>query len=188
MGRLRTFIAVELQKSIRDRLIALQEKLADAGTEVKWVAPENLHVTLLFLGEVEDREVPEVCRITANCAKQHAAFDMSIEGVGCFPNSRQPRIIWAGVGAGRPSLGAIHDDLEAALAVCGYRREDRHYSPHVTLGRIKSDRPVHGVSEVMAKHENWRAGESTVRELHVLSSCLSPRGPRYTTLSRAGLG
>src|SRR5262249_30151520 len=98
MARIRTFIAVDLGKAIRDRTVALQETLARTGTEVKWVEPENLHVTLLFLGEVGDREVPQVCRIVGEETQQHPKFLMSVETVGCFPNPRRPRVIWVGIG------------------------------------------------------------------------------------------
>src|ERR1700730_712599 len=100
MARLRTFIAVDIGKTIRDRAVALQEKLAQASSAVKWVEPKNLHVTLLFLGEVDDREVPAVCRVAAEQTGKHSSFRMSIEGVGCFPNPRRPRVLWIGVGEG----------------------------------------------------------------------------------------
>jgi 2'-5' RNA ligase len=187
MARLRTFIAVELAKPIRDRVIALQEKLAGTGTEVKWVEPENLHVTLLFLGEVEDREVPDVCRLTADCVRKHAPFTMTVEAVGCFPNPRRPRILWVGVGQGADELCAIHDELEASFDSMGVRREERRFTPHITLGRVKSDRPLDDLSAVLTKQAAWKAGESPVREIHVMSSRLGSHGPKYTVLSRAPL-
>src|SRR5438445_5785537 len=119
MARLRTFIAVDLGKAIRDRAVALQEALARGGTEVKWVEPANLHVTLLFLGEVEDREVPSVCRAVAECTARQTAFPMTIEGAGCFPNPRRPRILWIGVGEGTQELCALHDALEPPLLDLG---------------------------------------------------------------------
>src|SRR5436190_22217863 len=100
MKRLRTFIAVDLGKTIRDRIIKLQEQLARTGTEVKWVEPENLHVTLLFLGEVDNREVPAVCKVIAEGTAKQPPFPMSVETVGCFPNPRRPRVVWVGVTEG----------------------------------------------------------------------------------------
>jgi 2'-5' RNA ligase len=188
MARLRTFIAVDLGKAIRDRAVALQEALARVGTEVKWVEPENLHVTLLFLGEVEDREVPAVCRAVAECAARQAAFPMTIERAGCFPNPRRPRTLWIGVGQGTQELCALHDALEDPLLELGcYRREDRPYTPHITLGRVKSDRPTDKLAGALAKQAGWQGGEILVREVLVLSSELTPKGPVYTVLSRAQL-
>src|SRR4051812_16011012 len=98
MPRVRTFIALDMGKAVRDRLIALQETLARAGTAVNWVSPENLHLTLLFLGEVDMLDVPHVCKAVGAGAGQHASFTLTVEGTGCFPNPRRPRILWAGLG------------------------------------------------------------------------------------------
>jgi len=111
MKRLRTFIGIDLGKTVRDKAVALQESLARAGSDVKWVEPENLHVTLLFLGEVDDRDVPAVCRAVADCCHQHAPFRMSVETVGCFGNPRRPRTVWIGVGEGTQEVVALHDAL-----------------------------------------------------------------------------
>lgn len=189
MARLRTFIGLDLGKTIRDRAVALQEKLAQTGTAVKWVEPENIHVTLLFLGEVDDREVPTVCRAVAEETKTHGPFRLSIEGFGCFPNPRRPRIVWIGVGAGTQELCALHDDLEPPLLALGcYRREERKYTPHITIGRVKGDGSTDSLSPALAQQAGWQGGEIMVSEILVLSSELTPKGPIYTVLSRANLG
>jgi 2'-5' RNA ligase len=188
MARLRTFIAVDLGQPIRDRCVALQETLARTGTEVKWVEPENLHVTLLFLGEVEDRAVPDLCRAVADVCAAREVFPMSVETVGCFPNPRRPRTVWAGVGEDGAELVALHDALEPPLLELGcYRREERQYTPHITLGRVKSDRPTDRLAQALTKNANWQGGTTEVREVLVLSSELRPQGPVYTVLSRAKL-
>ena len=88
--RLRTFIAVDLGKPLRDRLVSLQESLARSGAAVKWVEVENLHVTMLFLGEVDERELPPLCRAVSVTCGRHDRFPLSVETVGCFPNPRRP--------------------------------------------------------------------------------------------------
>jgi 2'-5' RNA ligase len=189
MARVRTFIAVGLDKGVRDRTVALQEALAATGAEVKWVEPENLHVTLLFLGEVDDRDLPDVCRVVAEVAGQLAPFPMSVQGAGCFGNPRRPRTLWVGVGEGTQELVALHDALEPPLLALGcYRREDRQYTPHLTLGRAKGDRPNDGLAAALAKHAGWRCGEQPVREVLVMGSELTPKGPVYTVMGRGKLG
>lgn len=189
MARLRTFIAVNFGRAIRDRAVALQQALARTGTDVKWVEPENLHVTLLFLGEVNDRDLPAVCRAVADVTKQHAPFKMHVETVGCFPNPRRPRVVWVGVGEGAQEVVALHDALEPPLLELGcYRREGREYTPHVTLGRVKSEGPSEKLVAALAKQAGWYGGEVAVKEVLVLSSELRPAGPVYTVLSRAKLG
>jgi 2'-5' RNA ligase len=189
MSRIRTFIGVDLGKAIRDRIVALQETLARSGTDVKWVEPANLHVTLLFLGEVDEREVPAVCRVVAEGAQEQAPFMMSVETAGCFPNPRRPRVLWVGVGEGAQPLCALHDALEGPLLELGcYRREERQYAPHITLGRVKSDRPTDSLGAALARQADWKGGEIAVREMLVMSSELTPKGPVYTIMSRAKLG
>jgi 2'-5' RNA ligase len=168
--------------------VALQGNLARTGTEVKWVEPENLHVTLLFLGEVPLEAVPVVCRAVAATAARYGAFPMTIEGTGCFPNPRRPRVLWVGIGQGLQEVCALHDGLEGPLLELGcYRREEREYTPHITLGRVKSDRPTERLTAALAKYATWKGGETSVGEVLVLSSELSSRGPVYTVLSRAKL-
>jgi RNA 2',3'-cyclic 3'-phosphodiesterase len=189
MSRIRTFIGIDIGKPIRDRLVGLQETLGRTGVEVKWVEPENLHVTLLFLGEVDEREVPSVCTAISDAAAKHEPFTMSIETAGCFPNPRRPRVLWVGVGEGVQGVCALHDSLEPPLLELGcYRREQRKYTPHVTLGRVKSDRPSNDLSVALAKNGVWKGGDTVVREVLVMSSQLGPKGPVYTVLSRGKLG
>ncbi len=186
--RLRTFIGVDLGKAIRDQAVALQEKLAHASGEVKWVEPENLHVTLLFLGEVVDREVLAICRAVSEVVAGQESFEMTVEGLGCFPNPRRPRTLWAGVGAGTQELCALHDRLEPPLLALGcYRREDRKYTPHITLGRVRSERPADTLAAELTRHAGWKGGRTVVREVLVMSSELTPQGPVYTVLSRGKL-
>lgn len=188
MSRLRTFIAVEPGKAIRDRLVALQDSLAGLAQDVKWVEAENLHVTLLFLGEVVDKEIPKVCDAVGESVGRHSAFTMSVETLGCFGNPRRPRTLWAGVGRGAQELCTLHDGLEAALCELGcYRREDRKFTPHITLGRNRSDRPADKLAGALSKNAGWKGGEVEVREIHVMSSELTSDGPVYTVLSRAKL-
>src|SRR5947209_13621784 len=167
MSRLRTFIAVPLNRAVRDRLMSLQERIAGTGADVKWVEPENLHVTLLFLGEVGERDVMPVCRAVADVGRTHASFPMSVETVGCFPNIHRPRIVWVGVPEGSQELCALHDALEPPLMELGcYRREERQFTPHITLGRVKSERSGSDMATALSKLAAWRAGDVRATEAH----------------------
>lgn len=188
MPRVRTFIAIDLGKAIRDRLVALQNNFAKDTSGVKWVGPDNLHVTLLFLGEVDDRELPALCRAVGEVTQTLPAFSISVEGAGCFPNPRRPHVLWVSVGAGAQQVVALHDALEPPLLALGcYRREERKYSPHVTLGRLRSQQAPPGFAQAVTKYQTWKAGEIVVHEIHVMSSQLTPQGPNYAVLSRARL-
>jgi len=188
MARLRTFIAVDLGQAIRDRCIAMQENLARLGASAKWVEPDNLHVTLLFLGEVDERDVPAVCTAVGTVCAEHDAFTLSVEKVGCFGSPRRPRTFWVGVGEGATELIALHDALEPPLLDLGcYRREERQFTPHITLGRAKGGDAGESLVAGLRKYATWSAGEVEVREIQVMSSELTRDGPIYGVLSRARL-
>src|SRR5262245_25913240 len=188
MPRIRTFIGIDVGEEIRDRLVSLQENLAAVEPDVKWVEPENLHLTLLFLGEVDQRETIDICRAAQKAIQDMPAIAMSVEAVGCFPNIRRPRTLWVGIGQGADEVCAVHDAIEKPLLEMGnYRRETRGYTPHVTLGRVKSDRPSDARAKALQMHQTWSGGEVTVESVAVMSSVLGPDGPTYTVLGRAKL-
>jgi 2'-5' RNA ligase len=187
MARIRTFIAVDLPKTIRDKAVALQGELAQTGVEVKWVEPENLHVTLVFLGEVADKDVPQVCEIAQEAVSGMTPFAASIETLGCFGNPRRPRTIWVGVGQGTQEMVTIHDNLEVPLLDLGYRREERKFTPHITLGRVRSERPADRMAAALRENAAWKGGDMTVGEIHIMGSELTRDGPVYTVLGRAKL-
>jgi 2'-5' RNA ligase len=189
MGRLRTFLAVDVGEAIQNRCVSLQEKLAATGASVKWVEPANIHLTLLFLGEVDERDLVPICRATSAVASQFAPIDLDVQGVGCFPNPARPRVIWAGISRGKDEIAALHDALEPPLLELGcYRREDRPYTPHMTLGRVEGNSSADRLRGAFAKFAQWNCGEASVEEVLVFSSELRPQGPIYTVLGRAALG
>lgn len=186
MARVRTFIAVDLTSPLRERCAQVQVELALDGASIKWVEKKNLHVTLLFLGEIVDRELHNVCRAVADVAREMEPFALSVRGLGGFPHSRRPRVVWAGIDAGSEELIALHDALEEPLLELGcYRREVRAYTPHLTLGRVESETDSAWVGEKIAEQESWDGGEMEVSAIQVMSSELRREGPIYTVMSTA---
>lgn len=189
MTRIRTFIAVPLSQGIRDRLQSIRIPVARQLQDVKWVEAENQHVTLVFLGEVDNREVPQVCSLAQDAVSlaDVTAFSLRVKGIGCFPNIRRPRVIWAGIEQGADELIRVHDALEATLETMGYRREERRYTPHITLGRTKSDGPLSQLTNWLTESERVDVGEMIVDEIHIMGSELLRSGPHYTVLGRVPL-
>jgi len=188
MARIRTFIGIDVGDDIRAQFVSLQEELAIIEPEVKWVEPENMHLTLLFLGEVDQRETIDICRAAQRAIREIPAFVMSVEAAGCFPNIRRPRTLWVGVGKGTDEVCALHDAIEAPLLEMGnYRRETRGYTPHITLGRVRSEGSSDALAKALQAHQTWSAGEVTVSEVCVMSSVLGTDGPTYAVLGRAKL-
>ncbi len=137
MARVRTFIAVDLDDAVKDNLAALQETLGRDAGSIKWTRVDNMHLTLLFLGDVAQLEVVDICRVVQSRSRKHKSFPFATQGLGAFPNVRRPKVLWAGITEGSEALRALHADLEDGLLELGcYRREDREYTPHLTLGRL----------------------------------------------------
>lgn len=188
MARIRTFIAVDPGTAIKDRLVSLQKSLAETAAEVKWVEPDNLHFTLLFLGEVDERDVTDVCKAVHEAARSEPSFSAVVAGVSCFGSPRRPRTIWVGLKQGAHEMIALHDALETPLLELGcYRRENRAFTPHLTLGRVRGERPMPQLAAALHGRQTWKAGETSVDEVLVMSSQLKPAGPVYAVLSRCKL-
>jgi RNA 2',3'-cyclic 3'-phosphodiesterase len=188
MARRRTFLAIDLNPKVRAHLVSLQEELTVDAPDVAWVEPENLHVTLLFLGEVDHRECIDICRAAHKAVAKIPSFAMTVEAMGAFPNARRPRTLWVGVGDGKADVIAVHDAIEEPLLEMGsYRRETRAYTPHVTLGRVKGERNDEALAKALTKHAAWSAGEAMVNEVQVMTSELTSDGPIYTVVGRAKL-
>ena len=189
MARIRTFIAVDLADGVKGRLTALQEKLGRSAGGVKWTPPENFHLTLLFLGEVEELETVSICRVVQQRARKHTPFSVDVGGLGAFPNLRRPKILWAGMTDGVPELRALHADLEEGLLDLGcYRREEREYTPHLTLGRLSHDDRAEDWGGILAKYTDWDGGTTPVDEVLVMASEMRRGGPEYSVLGRGPLG
>src|SRR5436305_13149025 len=136
--RHRTFIDVGIDRFTRDRLAGLQERLAESAPGVKWAAPDNWHVTLLFLGEVGEIEVLDVCRTVEAVCPDVPAFPMTLAGTGAFPTPRRPPTTIVNGAEGAEELRQLHYALEKPLLNLGcYRREERAYTPHLTLRRVR---------------------------------------------------
>lgn len=186
MSRVRTFLAVDVAQPIRARLAALQDAFARAGVAARWAAAETFHVTLLFLGDTDDRDLARLCTAVASVCDQHGPFTLSVEGVGCFPTPERPRVLWAGIAEGADELKALNADLAASLMDLGLFSGDEHrYNPHLTLGRIKGGGSL---TEALEAKAGWSGGACKVGEVRVMASDLRHGGPEYSVLSTARLG
>jgi 2'-5' RNA ligase len=188
MARIRTFIAVDIDEAVRRRAVALQEKLGREARGVKWVNQASMHVTLLFLGEVEELEVVPICRVVAERAAELPTFNLEVAGLGAFPTPRRPKILWIGIKNGLEELKRLHAALEEPLLELGcYRREERAYSPHLTLGRLTQEDRSGAWGPILTKHADWQGGETRVGEVLVMRSELGRGGPVYSVMGRAEL-
>ena len=185
--RIRTFIAVTASPAIRQAALKLTSLLGPVTSDVKWVAPENLHWTLQFLGEVEQLEIHSVCNAVLAAALEVDPFDLEARGAGAFPAPDRPRTLWIGAGTGAQAMVALHDTIQRKLTRLGYRSEQRRFVPHITLGRVGRDSPPRPLVRELAGLAEYEAGSMLVDEVTVFASKLTSDGPIYEVLARAPL-
>ncbi len=176
----RTFVAVEAGPAVRQRAAKLIEEFAAAGAEVKWVEPDNLHLTLKFLGDVDERDIPRVCETVQRAAAEVAPFELEILGAGAFPKLHRPRTIWLGSGKGEPQMAELSRRVEKALEKLGFPREGRRFQAHLTIGRVRNAGPeLAQLAQLLQVAADVEVGAMAVDEAVVFSSQLHPSA-QYT--------
>src|SRR5262245_29857521 len=191
MPRLRTFIAVELSPRVISRAGDLIDKLRVAAAEMTWVRPQQMHLTLKFLGDVPDTETPDICRVVSDIAAGFEPFEIICRGAGAFPNVREPRTLWIGIEDGAEELKrlqlAIDDALKAKL---GYAKEQRGFHPHLTIGRVKRLAPDGRgeLTRLLEEHAHFDADLAIIDEVVTFASFLGRKGPTHDPLGHAELG
>ena len=188
MAKTRTFIAIEASDDVRERALSVIDLLQPVAPGVKWVAKENLHWTLQFLGDVGDAELSEVCRRVVAAVSEFAPFTLTASGIGAFPKPSRPRTLWLGAREGQEAMCRLQQAVEESLANLGFRGERRQYVPHLTLGRLS---PHHrGGDELVEWLENlddFDGGTMQIDQVTVQASYLSREGPTYQIMARAPL-
>jgi RNA 2',3'-cyclic 3'-phosphodiesterase len=187
MRRVRTFLAVEMPSGVIRQSRKLIHQLAEIDSGVRWVSDDTMHITLQFLGDIEELEVAEVCARTIAAVEDLPAFGMQIEGIGAFPNLDRPRTIWGGVGEGIEELRAVQLEIEESLNEMRFPREKRQYQPHVTLGRVRNNHGLDEVRAVLEELSDYNFGPASVDEVIVFSSERTSAGPVYTRMGTAEL-
>jgi RNA 2',3'-cyclic 3'-phosphodiesterase len=181
-------VAVLLPADVRAALATEIERLRAQARGVGWVAPENLHLTLKFLGGVEPDRLERVSTALQTTAVAASPFELTLRGLGAFPSPTRPRVIWAGVHAGGDALGALAARVDAALSRLEFPREDRPFSAHVTLGRVREPSRDPALTVALAAGAARDFGRVPVAQVALMRSDLSPRGARYTALATWALG
>lgn len=165
------------------RLAEASEPLRAGRRAVSWTPPGNFHVTLKFLGAVEEPRVPGIVEALREAVAGHSAFAMTVHGLGAFPSASRPRVIWAGIESGAGRLTALARAVEAALVPLGFEAATRPFSAHVTLGRVREPGPDPSLARALARAAAAPLGETRVERLVLMRSELSPRGSRYTEVA-----
>lgn len=182
---MRAFIAIELSDEIRSSLTQLQSRLKYAGADVKWVEEKNIHLTLKFLGDIDDGAREKVTAVLEDVSKTINPLMISIKEIGAFPSLEYPRVVWAGLDKGAFESTVIAKKIDYALYGIGFKKETRPFAAHLTVGRVRSARNKKALIEKISalNSENFVSPGQTVDSIALFQSTLTPRGSIYTKLS-----
>jgi RNA 2',3'-cyclic 3'-phosphodiesterase len=185
MATTRTFIAIEMPAQVVAVLQEVKDTLREGpgGDACRWSAAA-VHLTLKFLGDVSDEQLPQVYQAVEAACRPQPPFRLVVAGVGCFPNTRRPRVVWAGVGDPSDALPPLVARMDVALATLGFSRESRPYTPHLTLGRLRND-PTQGAVDLgraVASYSSAPLAELAVERVIVFGSILRPEGAQHRHL------
>lgn len=185
----RIFVAFTVPEVQRTRLGRLQGLIAPEIANARWVAPEMFHVTLAFIGEVPDVDLNVVCRAVAEACEGVPPLTVNLQSLGAFPDPTRPRVAWVGLtGPAIEALGSLQGSIVEAVAEAGYPPEDDRFTPHLTIGHLKSKKGEDlDISPLVAHFRTWSAGNFTVDEVVTFASTLTPEGPAHMALARAPL-
>jgi len=178
---IRCFIAIDIdQKNILEKILSIQKVLKETNADLKLVEPQNIHLTLKFLGEISEEKVKKVIEAIKNI--QFKSFKIVLKGLGVFPTIAHPRVLWIGITNGFKDASSIFIQLEDKLANLGFPKEERGFSPHLTIARVKSGKGKAELIKILEKFKNEEFGEISVEAVKLKRSVLISKGPIYSTI------
>ena len=183
---IRTFICIEIPEGHKTQIAELQRELNQIDSQVSWVKPNNIHLTLKFLGPVAPSRIAKVQRGVERAASSCSPFEVRVASTGCFPSPRSPRVLWVGLSLST-QLKQLHQAIEDELALAGFARESKPFSPHLTIGRVRAPRGAAEVAQRLVA-SGFDAETFSANEIIVMRSDLNPSGSVYTPQAVIRLG
>ena len=184
---LRCFIAIEIPETIKKSIAAIIDNLKKSDSDVKWVSEENIHITLQFLGETEESLIPDIKGALYKILAPYSSFYIKIADVGCFPSGKRPRVIWVGIKESQ-SLINLYKDISNEMVKFGYQKEERGFTPHVTIGRVKSNRNMRELLSRLDELKVTDFPDFEVQDIKLMKSELKPSGAKYYSLAEIPFG
>lgn len=183
----RAFIAIDIDEAVRNKMVAAQGQLEATGADVKLVEPQNVHVTMKFLGDVPDGKLGEITAALERAAAGTPKFDIEVKGIGAFPNLNYIRVVWAGVEEGKDAITGLQKRIESELEKIGFPRESG-FVPHLTIARVRTARQKDRLASFAREMSGTEFGVTRALTVELKQSTLTPKGPVYSTLAKVGLG
>ena len=180
---IRSFLAFELPPEIKNAVARVSDSLRKSTLDIRWVKVENIHLTIVFMGNTKTDHIDAIGQDIKKVCSQYGSFDISLKGMGCFPNKRRPRVLWLGLDGDLVRMAQFRDDLQDQLKPYGIKVEKRKFMPHLTLGRFRSSRKTESrLDEVLTNHGLLNCPFFPLNELILFKSDLKPSGAVYTKL------
>jgi len=181
---MRLFIAIELPDNLKEEIASIQSKLKSSSADVKWVDCNNIHLTLKFLGNADCDKISKLNTLLDKTAASYKKFESDIFRLGAFPKIEYPRVIWIGINKNCSLIEEIEDKIDEGCFRIGFKREERSFSAHLTIGRVRSGKNKQALKQSLISQE-ISSRIFTVEKLVLFKSTLTPKGPVYTALHTA---
>ena len=181
-GLTRAFIAIAIPDGIKNQLAGLQSKLKRADADVKWTRPHGIHITLRFMGWLNNDDLEKTKLAITNVAREFSPFDVEVKGSGTFPERGRPRVVWTGISHGEKELQAVAARLDQELIKNDLGPADRPFRGHLTLGRVKTGKNINKLVEYLEKEGTISFGAFSANSICLFKSDLRPDGAIYTVL------
>jgi RNA 2',3'-cyclic 3'-phosphodiesterase len=184
MNSIRAFIAVEIDSASKQKISGLINDLKQTNADVRWASENQMHLTLKFLGNIEQGKISLISAAIKTITGHIREFDLSFSGIGAFPAINRPRLIWAGIDKGSNELRMIAGLIEKEMGILGFDKEGRDYKAHLTLGRVGSQKKIKDLTKKMAELEFKFDPDTKVNKLVLFQSTLTPKGTIHTPLQK----
>ncbi len=178
---LRTFIAFDSPKPVREELSKLQLQLRKSNADVRWESPEKFHATIKFLGDVQEGNLPNILSKIQSVVQIYSQFEIVFKNLGCFPHRKNPRVIWVGCENADGELEVMKTQLDIELLPLGFEVENRPFHPHITLGRVKSPRGLKNLTSIL-ESLTFQPQNAVIKEILTMKSVLKREGSEYSVL------
>ena len=179
---IRSFIAIEISDKTKHKLNDIIVKLDGAKADVKWVSTKNLHITLKFLGDITNDAIVEISNIIRESCSDIDPFSLDIEGIDAFPNIKRPKVIFVNIKNGSEYLSKVYYRLNEKLSYLGIKKESRSYIPHLTIGRVRSQKNLNKLIDSIKVMDDDFIGNEQVGSIILMMSELLSKGPKYSRL------
>jgi 2'-5' RNA ligase len=180
---IRSFLSFDIENdTVLNRFTSAQKRLIQTGADVKLVEPQNIHITIRFLGNITPATAEKIHQEMKQV--QFTPFNVQINGLGAFPNPNYPRVVWAGIRDGADQLKNVFSQLEPRLQKLGFTPDPRGFSPHLTIARVRSGKNKQQLAQFITENADYEFGNVNAKCLHLKKSNLTPRGPVYSTLKK----